>query len=243
MVNGWWLPQAISRHALSFDAQFSRTLIVTLAIFGAAQCALVAMAWRYRAGANRTARNRGAKNARAEMIWTSATALIFLGLLLMGGRIWAEVQFTAAPPDSEAIQVLAKQFAWNFRYPGPDGRFGRTDIHLINDAAGNPFGLDPHDPNSRDDIVTATLRVPAARPVKLTLISQDVIHSFFVRELRMKQDVVPGMQIPFYFRADVPGTYEVPCAELCGLGHSQMRATMIVMPPADYARWKREQTH
>jgi cytochrome c oxidase subunit II len=243
MMNGWWLPKAISQHALSFDIQFARTLIAALVIFGAAQCALVVVAWRYRANANRNARNQGARNTRAELIWTSATALVFLGLLLMGGRIWAEVQFTAAPVDSEVIQVLAKQFAWNFRYPGPDGVFGRTNIRLINDAAGNPFGLDPQDSNSRDDIVAAVLRVPAGRPVKLTLTSLDVIHSFFVRELRMKQDVVPGMQIPFHFRADVPGTYEVPCAELCGLGHSQMRTTVLVMPAVDYDRWKREQAH
>jgi cytochrome c oxidase subunit 2 len=243
MMNGWWLPKAISQHALSFDIQFARTLIAALVIFGAAQCALVVVAWRYRANANGNARNRGERNTRAELIWTSATALVFLGLLLMGGRIWAEVQFTAAPGDSEVIQVLAKQFAWNFRYSGPDGVFGRTNIRLINDAGGNPFGLDPQDSNSRDDIVAAVLRVPAGRPVKLTLTSLDVIHSFFVRELRMKQDVVPGMQIPFHFRADVPGTYEVPCAELCGLGHSQMRTTVLVMPAVDYDRWKREQTH
>lgn len=242
-MNGWWLPKAISQHALSFDLQFARTLIAALVIFGVVQCALIVVAWRYRANRNGTASpKQGVRNTRAELIWTSATALVFLGLLLMGSRIWAEVQFTAAPVDSEVIEVLAKQFAWNFRYSGLDGKFGRTDIRLVNDAAGNPFGLDPQDPNSRDDIVAAVLRVPAGRPVKLTLTSLDVIHSFFVRELRMKQDVVPGMQIPFHFRADVPGTYEVPCAELCGLGHSQMRTTVAVMPAADYDRWKREQT-
>ena len=242
MMNGWWLPQAISQHALSFDGQFARTLIVALVIFGAAQYALVAVAWRYRANSNGKARTQMPGDTRHELIWTSATALVFLGLLLMGSRTWAEVQFTAAPVDSEVIEVLAKQFAWSFRYPGPDGRFGRTSIRLIDDAAGNPFGLDPQDSNSRDDIVAAVLRVPAGRPVKLTLTSLDVIHSFFVRELRLKQDVVPGMQIPFHFRADVPGTYEVPCAELCGLGHSQMRTTVLVMPAVDYDRWKREQT-
>ena len=178
---------------------------------------------------------------RLELFWLTATTVLFLGLLLMGAKTWAGVQFTAAPRDAEPIEVLARQFAWNFRYPGADKRFGRTDISLINEASGNPFGLDDADPASRDDIVSATLRVPAGKPVNLTLRSLDVIHSFFVRELRIKQDLVPGMQIPLHFIADVPGTYEVPCAELCGLGHHQMRTTIIVMPPAEFEAWKREQ--
>jgi cytochrome c oxidase subunit 2 len=172
-----------------------------------------------------------------------ATTVLFLGLLAMGARAWTGIQFTAAPPQAEAIEVLARQFAWSFRYPGPDGRFGRTNIQFINDANNNPFGLDEHDAAARDDIVSATLRIPAGRQVKLILASRDVIHSFFIRELRIKQDLVPGMQIPLHFRADVPGSYEVPCAELCGLGHHQMRTTAIVMPPGDFDAWKRGQIH
>jgi cytochrome c oxidase subunit 2 len=139
--------------------------------------------------------------------------------------------------------VLAKQFAWSFRYPGPDGQFGPTSAARMDDASGNPFGLDPNDPAGKDDIVSGTLRIPAGRPVRLILNSPDVIHSFFVRELRLKQDVVPGMRIPLSFTVDIPGTYEIPCAELCGLGHHQMRTTMIVMPSGDYGRWKQEQRH
>ena len=121
------------------------------------------------------------------------------------------------------IQVLAKQFAWSSAIAGPDGKFGRTDIKLINDANGNPFGLDEKDPAAKDDIVSASLKVPVGKPIMLILRSRDVIHNFFVRELRMKQDIVPGMEIPFHFQADKIGTYEVPCSELCGLGHHQMR--------------------
>jgi cytochrome c oxidase subunit 2 len=240
-VNGWWFPDAISRHAAGFDTQFNRTLIAAAIIFVSAQCALVLIAWRFRARGREAGEKPKPSGSRIELVWTSATALLFLGLLFMGGRVWAGVQFTAAPPDSESIEVLAKQFAWSFRYPGPDGRFGRTDIHLIDDAANNPFGLDDRDSAARDDIVSATLRVPVARPVKLTLTSRDVIHSFFIRELRLKQDLVPGMRIPLHFQADKTGTYEVPCSELCGLGHYQMRTTVIVMPDADYQRWKKGQ--
>ncbi len=92
---------------------------------------------------------------------------------------------------------------------------------------------------AKDDIVTANLRIPAGREVLLRLHSRDVIHDFFVRELRTKQDIVPGMEIPLEMRVERPGTYEIACAELCGLGHSQMRSLLIVMTPAEYDQWKR----
>jgi cytochrome c oxidase subunit 2 len=175
-----------------------------------------------------------------EAIWTSATAVLFIGIVLMGTKIWASVHFEEAPADAIPIEVLGKQFAWSFRYPGPDGKFGKTDLKLINDANGNPFGLDDKDPASKDDIVSGSLKVPAGKPIKLILHSRDVIHNFFVRELRLKQDIVPGMEIPFHFQADVIGTYEIPCSELCGLGHHQMRSTLQVMSQADFDKWKQD---
>jgi cytochrome c oxidase subunit 2 len=241
MFDAWWLPPPISRHAIAHDAQFVRTLTAAALIFIMAQCALIAIVWRYRASARGAEPATASNGKRLELFWTVATSVLFLGLLIMGAKTWAGVQFTEAPREAEPIEVLARQFAWNFRYPGADKRFGRTDISLINEASGNPFGLDDADSASRDDIVSATLRIPAGKPVNLALRSLDVIHSFFVRELRIKQDLVPGMRIPLHFIADVPGTYEVPCAELCGLGHHQMRTTVIVMPPADFEAWKREQ--
>ena len=102
-------------------------------------------------------------------------------------------------------------------------------------------GIDEADPAGKDDIVNATLKVPVGKPILLILRSRDVIHNFFVRELRMKQDIVPGMEIPFHFQADKIGTYEVPCSELCGLGHSQMRTTMEVMTEENFEKWKKDQ--
>ena len=106
------------------------------------------------------------------------------------------MHFETPPADAVPIEVLGKQFAWSFRYPGPDGKFGRTDLKLVNDSGGNPFGLDDKDPASKDDIVSASLKIPAGKPIKLIMHSRDVIHNFFVRELRVKQDIVPGMEIP-----------------------------------------------
>jgi cytochrome c oxidase subunit 2 len=240
MWDGWWLPAAISRHASAHDAQFLRTFAVVTAIFVTAQCLIGVTIWKYRASRSVAAVLK-TERGRLELLLTVAAGVLFLGLLATGAGAWAGVQFTAAPDNAERVEVLARQFAWNFRYPGPDGRFGRTDVRLVNEAGGNPFGLDETDPASRDDIVSATLRVPAGRPVSLTLRSLDVIHSFFIRELRTKQDVVPGMAIPLHFTADISGTYELPCAELCGLGHHQMRTTVAVIPPQEFEEWKRGQ--
>jgi len=236
----WWFPPAISQHGFAFDAQFMRTLIVVGVIFVLAQFALGYVIVRFRNNGGRAVYSHG--NNKLETIWTSATAFLFLALVVMGTRIWAGVHYDQAPADAIVVEVTAKQFAWNFRYPGPDGKFGRTDLKLINDSSGNPLGLDEKDPAAKDDIVSASLKVPVGKDVKLLLHARDVIHNFFVRELRMKQDLVPGMEIPLHFRADEIGIYEVPCSELCGLGHFQMRTTLQVMSEADYEQWKQKQT-
>jgi cytochrome c oxidase subunit 2 len=212
---------------------------VTGVIFFCAQIALGWMIVRFRDRGG-TARYSHGNNV-LELVWTSATAVLFIGLVLAGTRIWAAVHFADAPADAMKIEVMSKQFAWSFRYPGPDGKFGRTDLKLVNDQGGNPFGIDDKDPEGKDDITSASIKVPAGKPIQLIMRSRDVIHNFFVRELRLKQDIVPGMEIPLHFQADVPGVYEVPCSELCGLGHHQMRTTLEVMPQADFDKWLREQ--
>src|SRR5438067_12603091 len=235
----WWFPPPISAHGLAYDQQFSMTLMVTGVIFVIAQMALGYAIFRYRSAGQRVEYSHG--NNKLEALWTSAAAILFVGLVLMGTKIWAGVHFEKAPPDAVEIQVLAKQFAWAFRYAGPDGKYGRTDIKFINDANGNPFGIDESDPAGKDDIVNAAIKVPVGKPILLILRSRDVIHNFFVRELRMKQDLVPGMEIPFHFQADKIGIYEIPCSELCGLGHSQMRSTMEVMTAENFEKWKKDQ--
>jgi len=235
----WWFPPPISEHGQAYDDQFTITLVVTGIIFFLAQMALGWVIFKFRDDGKRASYSHG--NNKLEAIWTSATAVLFIGLVLFGTRIWAAVHFVSAPADALKIEVSAKQFAWNFRYPGPDGVFGKTDIKLINDAGGNAFGIDDKDPASKDDITSASIKVPAGKPIMLIMKSRDVIHNFFVRELRLKQDIVPGMEIPMHFQADKIGIYEVPCSELCGLGHHQMRTTLEVMSQADFEKWLRDQ--
>lgn len=230
----WWFPPPISAFARDFDAKFSLTVTIIGALFLLSQTLLGLLLLR-KSG------RRSSGNPRLELLWTLATATIFLGLGFASTRTWATNLLSPEPANALKVEVFAKQFAWSYRYPGADGKFGRTAPRFINDAAANPFGIDESDPAGKDDIVTAVLRVPAGRPVALRMRSRDVIHSFFARELRLKQDLVPGMEIPLYFQADKPGTYELACAELCGLGHHQMRSRLIVMTPGDFEEWLQEE--
>ena len=240
VIRRWWLPAAINEHARSWDTHFGITMWMTGAVFVAAQVALGWVAWRYRSSSGPAVESGSHGNDRLELIWTGAAAIVFIGITALSTAIWAGVHLDKAPANALRIDTVAKQFAWNFRYAGPDGKFGRTKAALISDATGNPFGLDDTDPAGRDDIAVAALRVPAGQPVVLLLHSRDVIHNFFVRELRLKQDLVPGMEIPLHFEAGKPGTYEVACSELCGLGHHQMRTQLIVMGKAEFAQWQKE---
>jgi len=142
--------------------------------------------------------------------------------------------FPSIPAGAYTVEVVAQQFSWNFHYPGKDGVFGRTDPNLIDDSSLNFVGLDDTDPNAKDDSVVATLAVPANRPVELVLNSKDVTHSFFVPQLRFKQDLVPGMKIHVHFTALKPGKYELACAELCGMNHFKMKAYMLVLPQNEF---------
>src|SRR5713101_2375789 len=127
-------------------------------------------------------------------------------------------------------EVTTEQFAWNVRYAGPDGQFGRIDLKLM--SLDNPLGVDSADPAGKDDIIDLnTIRGPVNHPVRIRLRSKDVLHSFSLPNFRVKQDSVPGMTIDLWFVPNKIGVFELPCAELCGFGHYEMRGVFIVMPP------------
>jgi cytochrome c oxidase subunit 2 len=151
--------------------------------------------------------------------------------------------FEPAAPNSLHIDVQAEQFAFFFRYAGPDGQFGGIHPELINDGNGNYFGLDPaNDVAARDDIVVGSLTIPVNKPILLTLHTKDMIHSFFVPELRIQQDIVPGLEIPIHFTAVQTGKHEIVCTQLCGLGHYNMKAYIEVLPQDKYDEWLKSQS-
>lgn len=235
----WWFPDAITAFGREVDQQFHRTLIITGIVFVLSQLGLAWAVFRYRDRGQRAHHVEG--NQVMEVLWTLATLVLFVGLGIYGERAWAEVHFRPASPGALQVEVTGQQFVWNFRYPGPDGTFGRLDPKLVNAAGGNPLGLDPSDPAGKDDVVVPVMAVPVNREVELLLRSQDVTHSFFVRELRLKQDAVPGMVIRIHFTATQTGQFEIPCAELCGLGHYRMRSFLTVMSQEEFDKWLREQ--
>jgi cytochrome c oxidase subunit 2 len=169
-----------------------------------------------------------------EVVWTVVTAVIFIGLAVMGQSVWASLHFNKAPAGAYTVEVVAQQFQWNFHYAGKDGIFGRTDPNLIDDSATNYIGLDETDPNAKDDMTHTVIAVPVDRPIELILRSRDVIHNFWVPQLRFKQDLVPGMNIRVHFTATRPGKYELACAELCGQFHYRMKSFMLVLPTAEH---------
>jgi len=227
----WWFPAAISEHAPALDRQFLITILVVGISFTAAQIGLGWMVWKYRdtgKPGDRAIYSHGSN--RLEVLWTVITAVIFIALAVMGQSVWASLRLHDAPAGSYSVEVVAQQFQWNFHYPGKDNVYGRTDPKLIDDSALNFVGLDESDPNAKDDAVTAALAIPVNRPVELRLRSKDVIHNFWVPQLRFKQDLVPGMEIKVHFTANKVGKYELACAELCGQLHFKMKSFMLVLP-------------
>lgn len=235
----WGPPAAITPVGKEVDRQYQLTLAITGAIFILAQLGLAFAVLRYRD------RGRGAHyshgNNKLEFLWTFATTVVFLGLGLLGYKTWGAVRLTPASPGAIPIEVTTSQFVYNFRYTGSDDRFGMTDPKLISPSTGNPLGLDPNDPAGRDDIVVPTLTVPVGREIDLLIRSQDVIHSFFVRELRLQQDAVPGLTVPLHFTADKIGTYDIVCTQLCGLAHYRMHSYLNVVSESDYESFLKRQ--
>jgi cytochrome c oxidase subunit 2 len=231
----WWLPPFISEYGAAYDRHFMLTLVITGIIFFFAQLGLAFAVFRYRDQGRKAHYSHG--NNKLEVLWTAAAGILFVGLVLWGQHIWVSARVQAAPAGALQVEAWGQQFVWYFRYPGPDGVFGRTVPELMKESIGEPLGRDPNDPASRDDIVMPVMAVPVNRPVEVILRSKDVIHSFAVRELRLKQDAVPGLETRLHFTASQTGRWEIPCMELCGLGHYQMRSFLEVKSDADFEQW------
>jgi cytochrome c oxidase subunit 2 len=181
--------------------------------------------------------------SEARHLWTieflplALLGIIFAALTIHAERLWAATRYTGASPEAMQVEVTGMQFAWYFRYPGPDATFGVTRPQLASPAEGNPVGIDPADPHSADDLVTSEFVLPVGREIDLRLQAQDVIHGFSVPELRLKQNAIPGETIHIHFTATAPGTYAILCTQLCGIGHYRMNANLRVLSPDDFRAW------
>ena len=227
----WHLPADASRHGLALDQHLLLNLWIALTLFALLHVLLFAsLLFRRRAP-------RPIHKLTLEYIPLAVFTVLFGWLGLRAQHLWAEQRYTGADPSAMQVEVTGKQFVWYFRYPGHDAFFGHTSLALVDPAAANPLGLDPHDPYGKDDLVTSQLVLPAGREVDLTLRAQDVIHGFAVPEMRLKQNAVPGQDTHLHFTPEIPGDYSILCTQVCGLGHFRMHAVLRVLPQPDFNRW------
>ncbi len=243
MAKIWWLPPDVSVLGAGIDNQLGETMVASGVLFVVSQLVLAGFVWQF--GDTGDGRAIRIFPGGAMPMVVGATLLVsaeILVLTLVGTKVWGGIFLSPPDPGSLQIDVQAEQFAFYFRYPGPDGKFGVAHPELIDPGSGNFFGLDPaNDTTSRDDIVTATLAVPVDKPIFLTMHAKDVGHAFYVPELRIQQDLVPGLVIPLHFTATQVVKKEIVCTQLCGLGHFNMRAYLDVMTADSFALWLNQQ--
>jgi cytochrome c oxidase subunit 2 len=232
----WWTPIA------SNWGYIDDTILITFWITGIVFTAVVlftaycVLRFRHREG-GRAAYEPESK--RLEWWLTVGTAVGVIAMLAPGLVVWN--QFVTVPAEASEIEIVGQQWQWSYRFPGKDGRLGRSDTALVGDD--NPLGLSPTDPSGQDDVIVQgdDLHLPVGKPVKVLLRSMDVLHDSYVPEFRAKMDMIPGMVTYFWITPTRTGTFEVICAELCGVGHPHMRGGVVVDAESDYQEWLQQQ--
>lgn len=254
MTDWLHLPQLASQHGGALDHALGLVHWLMLALFVGWGAFFAFVLWRFRAKRNPVASPIGVTSHTST--WLEGAVALVEAILLVGFSIplWADrVERFPNPAESTQVRVVAEQFAWNIHYPGPDGVFGRTDVTLV-DVQSNPLGLDREDAAAKDDVTTINqLHLPVGRPVLIQLSSKDVIHSFALQEMRVKQDAVPGTVTPVWFVPAVTTDemrqrtgnpefgYEISCAQLCGLGHYRMKGFVTIHTAEAFQKWMDEQ--
>jgi len=232
------LPMVASSHGYEIDRIIYILHGLMAVLFVGWGIFFVVALWRFRKTKHPKADYRGVTSHKSSYIEIGLAIIETVLLLGFSIPFWAK-QVNALPnrPDAIEVKVIAEQFAWNIHYPGADGIFGNTDIQYF-DKQANPVGLDPNDPNGKDDFTTINqLHLPIGRPAIIHLTSKDVMHSFALHFMRVKQDIIPGMSIPTWFTPTKSGEFEIGCAQLCGIGHYYMRGKLIIHHEEDFQSW------
>jgi cytochrome c oxidase subunit 2 len=236
-----WLPAPASAHAAVLDAVLADVHWHALAIFVVWTIVFVAALVRFRARAN----PRPSAH-RVSGLWAAIAigAVVVGDVVILGARALPAWYARLEPPPAGSrtleVRVIAEQFAWNIHYPGPDGVFGRTTNALI--SASNPVGIDRADPAAKDDIgLLNVLTLPVDRTIVIQLTSRDVIHSFTLNEMRVKQDATPGMTVRTWFTPTRTGDWDIACSQLCGLGHYRMRGEYHVVTAETWEKWQQDE--
>ena len=192
-------------------------------------------------------------NNKLELLWTTVPAIFLTVLVVFGLKYWFKIT-SDAPKDAVQVEITGHQFAWEMRYPGKDGKFGKINYKLYNNPLGNICAVDFEDPESWDDLHTSVMHLPVGKPVKLIIHAQDVIHDVGLSHFRMKMDAVPGIPTTMWFtpiytteemkqRTGNPNfVYEISCDQMCGKGHFSMRGVIVVEKEEEYKKWLAAQT-
>lgn len=218
----------------SIDTTLFITLIISGIFFIAITVfmALAIMRYRHKEGA----RAHYQPESKKLEFWLIVVTSIGIAAMLAPGLVVYN-DFIRVPKEAYELEVVAQQWQWTYRFPGQDGKLGKSDIKFVD--ATNPLGIDPMDPAGQDDVLIKNneIRLPLNRPVKVLLRSKDVLHDFYIPQIRSKMDMVPGMVSYFWFTPTKTGKYEVLCAEFCGVGHYNMRGQMIVEEQGAFDQW------
>jgi cytochrome c oxidase subunit 2 len=233
VLSPWELTPAASNWG-SIDTTLFITLVITGIFFIAVTLFMAVAVIRYRHKAGRRA-DYQPENKKLEGWLIVVTTLGIVGMLAPGLVVYDD--FVRVPQDAHELEVVAQQWQWTFRFPGQDGKLGKSDVKFIDSI--NPLGLDRNDPLGQDDVLIKSneVHLPLGQPVKVLLRSKDVLHNFYIPQIRSKMDMVPGMVTHFWFTPTQVGKYEVLCAEYCGVGHYNMRGFMTVEEPAAFEQW------
>jgi cytochrome c oxidase subunit II len=237
MLRWLGLPVEASSQATSIDQIIVLVHWLMLVMFAGWSVFLVYVLVRFRRGAHPAASYEGASGRWARLAGIGVVAAEVILLVFFSIPAWSS-RVDASPSEQQAtvVRVVAEQFAWNIQYPGPDGTFGRTRLELVRPE--NPLGLDISDPAAKDDVWTQNqLNLPVGRPVIVHLSSKDVIHSFGLPQMRVKQDAIPGSEQHLWFTPTKTGEWEIACSQLCGLGHYRMRGFYTIQTQADFDAW------
>jgi len=236
-LSPWWFTPIASNWRYIDD-----TIIITFWITGVVFTAIVLfMAYcvlRFRHQEGRRAAYEP-ENKKLEWWLAIGTAAGVAAMLTPGLFVWN--QFVTVPKGASEVEVVGQQWLWTFRLPGQDGRLGTSDTRNV--SSDNPLGLNRSDPNGQDDVVIegGELHLPLGKPVKVLLRSIDVVHDFYVPEFRAKMDLMPGLVTYFWLTPTRAGTFEILCAGFCGVGHPQMRGSVVVETESDYQTWLQKQ--
>jgi cytochrome c oxidase subunit II len=232
------LPIIASAHGYEIDQLIYLVHALMLALFIGWGIFFITALFKFNRRSNPKANYHGVQSHISQKIEIAVVVAEVILLAAFSIPFWAK-KVNALPnrPDSIEVRVVAEQFAWNVHYPGKDGKFGRSNPKLI-DQQNNPMGLDLSDPNAKDDVTTVNqLHIPIGRPVIVHLSTKDVIHSFALNEMRVKQDALPGMSIQTWFTPTKTGAWEIACAQLCGIGHYRMKGFYTVHSEKEFDEW------